>query len=58
MTGYYFDRTPAGALPGTALFDPVAYGKFDQQTAISRLFDSGHIVIYDVRAISHATTTK
>jgi hypothetical protein len=58
MAGYYFDQTPAGSLPSTALFDPAAYGKFDQQTEISRLFDSGNIVIYDVRAISHATTTK
>lgn len=58
MAGYYFDHTPAGSLPSTALFDPAAYGKFDQQNAISRLFDSGHIVIYDVRAISHATTIK
>ncbi len=58
MTGYYFDRTPAGALSATALFDPAAYGKFDQQNDISRLFDSGNIVIYDVRAISDATTIK
>jgi len=58
MAGYYFDHTPAGSLPSSALFGPAAYGKFDQPTNISRLFDSGNIVIYDVRAISHATTTK
>ena len=58
MAGYYFDQTAAGVLPATALFDPAAYGKFDKPTDISRLFDSGNIVIYDVRAISNATTSK
>ena len=58
MAGYYFDRTPAGSLPNTDLFDPKAYGKFDKPQEISRLFDSGNIVIYDVGAISHATTIK
>ena len=58
MAGYYFDRTPAGSLSSTDLFDPEAYGKFDKPQEISRLFDSGNIVIYDVGAISHATTIK
>lgn len=58
MTGYYFDQTPAGPLPSTDLFDPAAYGKFDKPKEISRLFDSGNIVIYNVGAISNATTVK
>jgi hypothetical protein len=58
MAGYYFDRTPAGSLPSTDLLDPETYGKFDKLKAISRLFDSGNIVIYDVGAISNATTVK
>jgi len=58
MAGYYFDQTPAGSLPSTDLFDPDVYSKFDKPKGISRLFDSGNLVIYDVRAISNATTTK
>jgi hypothetical protein len=58
MTGYYFDQTSTNTLPGTDLLDPEVFGKFDKPTAISRLFDSGNIVIYDVGAISHATTIK
>ena len=58
MAGYYFDRTSTGLLPSTDLFAPEVYGKFDKLQAISRLFDSGNIVIYDVRAISNATTVK
>ena len=58
MAGYYFDRTPTGSIPSTDLFDPKAYGKFDKPQGISRLFDSGNIVIYDVGVMSHATTVK
>ena len=58
MTGYYFDQTGGGPIADTDLFEPEVYGKFDKPKNISRLFDSGNIVIYDVRAISDATTVK
>jgi hypothetical protein len=58
MAGYYFDRTSTGQLPGTALLAPNVYSKFDKPQAISRLFDSGNIVIYGVGAISNAPTVK
>jgi hypothetical protein len=56
MMGYYFDRTSTGQLPSTDLLSPEVYGKFDKQQKVSRLFDSGNIVIYDVGAISNAKT--
>ncbi len=56
MAGYYFDRTSTGRLPSTDLLAPEVYGKFDKPQTISRLFDSGNIVIYDVGAISNAKT--
>ena len=58
MAGYYFDQTSTGQLPSTDLLAPEIYGKFAQPQVISRLFDSGNIVIYDVGAISNATTLK
>lgn len=56
MLGYYFDRTTTGQLPSTDLLPPEVYGKFDKQQKVSRLFDSGNIVIYDVGALSNAKT--
>jgi hypothetical protein len=56
MAGYYFDRTSTGQLPSTDLLAPEVYGKFDKPQTISRLFDSGNIVIYDVGAIINAKT--
>jgi hypothetical protein len=56
MAGYYFDRTSTGRLTSADLLPPGVYGKFDQVQTVSRLFDSGNIVIYDVGAISNAKT--
>jgi hypothetical protein len=50
MAGYYFDRTGGGALPASALLAPDVYGKFDTQPQVSRLVDSGYIVLYDEKA--------
>ena len=58
MAGYYFDRTSTGQLPSTALLAPEVYGKFDRPPEISRLFDSGNIVIYDLGAIRDAKTIQ
>jgi len=46
LTGLYFDR------PGTKAQDQAAEAKWEQSEGISRLFDSGHIAIYDVGALS------
>ena len=58
MQGYYFDETNSGPLASADLFDPKISGKFDQPANVSRIFDSGNIVIYDTKAISHATPIK
>ena len=58
MAGYYFYRTSTGLLPSSDLLAPEVYGKFDKPQTISRLFDSGNIVIYDVGAISNAKTVR
>jgi hypothetical protein len=36
-----------------ALFPGSAVGKFDRDRRTDRLFDSGHVVIYDIRAVTH-----
>jgi hypothetical protein len=49
--GVYFER---GEVPGnlhTAPIDPAALTKFDTLAGVSRLFDSGNIVIYDVAGL-------
>ena len=58
MAGYYFDPTGGGPLAASDLYDPTIYGKFDAPNNISRIFDSGNIVIYDTKAISDATSIK
>jgi hypothetical protein len=55
LAGVYFDR--AGTNADTALFPPQVNGKFDQQSGVSRIFDSGNIVIYDVGALSGVVPT-
>jgi hypothetical protein len=59
MTGYFFDPSHAAAvslntggltsgfLNGSKLADPQVYGKFDQVAGVSRILDSGDIIIYD-----------
>jgi hypothetical protein len=50
MAGYFFDRGQSWPLADDELLPPQNYGKFDQQPLVSRLYDSGDLVIYDVRA--------
>ena len=50
MAGYYFDETHGGPIPDTELFAPEIYQKFDGLDNVSRVYDSGNIVIYDVKA--------
>lgn len=58
MSGYYFDRTITGQLPSSKLVSPELSGKFDKQQTISRVYDSGDIIIYNVGVIRDATRIK
>jgi hypothetical protein len=42
------------ATPGTRPLDPKALAKFDHLGLVSRIYDNGSIIIYDVRGLSHA----
>jgi hypothetical protein len=46
-----------GAPDSTNSSDPNAPAKFDSVPNVSRIYDSGNIVIYDVRAITNGTAT-
>jgi hypothetical protein len=48
LRGYFFCVTTNPC----DLFDPRSYGKFDRQTSVSKLFDSGDISIYDVAGLT------
>lgn len=50
--GFYYDNWESDADHATPVA-PQALAKFDQVKAISRLFDSGNIVIYDVGALTN-----
>jgi hypothetical protein len=58
MQGYYFDETGGRPLASSELIDPEVAGKFDRLTNISRILDSGHIAIYDTKAMNDATSAK
>jgi hypothetical protein len=51
MVGLYFDQPPITANQPDKLIDPVAFEKFDTHERVSRVFDSGNIVIYYVGAL-------
>ena len=53
-TGVYFERAEPDAARITFPIDPRDFSKFDSNTSIARLFDSGHIVIYDVGGLASA----
>jgi hypothetical protein len=44
MRGVYFDL----ANEPTPLFEPVVFQKFDSAPQVDRIYDSGHVVIYDL----------
>ncbi|MEZ4863309.1 MAG: hypothetical protein R3C14_18475 [Caldilineaceae bacterium] len=54
MAGYFFDRTTNGALPPKDLVEPQVYTKFDHQWGVTRIWDSGNIVIYDINRLLKA----
>jgi hypothetical protein len=49
LTGSYFNEDQAQI---TKLMEPAALAKFDHVQNVSRLFDSGNIIIYDVEMIN------
>jgi hypothetical protein len=52
--GFYFFPGEFGPLPVSPRLSPAQLTKFDSVQGISRVFDSGNIVIYDAGAMSHA----
>jgi len=54
LTGVYFERAEPDAARVTFPLDPRDFSKFDLSTSIARIFDSGHIVIYDVGGLAGA----
>src|SRR5258706_7875932 len=56
--GVYFEITPSGIKQYNQPIDPAALTKFDDVKNVSRLFDSGNIIIYDVEAITNPPTSK
>jgi hypothetical protein len=55
--GVFVEIGEPGGLNHREPLSPVALDKFDTLPEVSRIFDSGNIVIYDVRAIQDAKTT-
>jgi hypothetical protein len=53
--GTYFGQSTSWR--STKPMDPAALAKFDSLKNVSRLFDSGDIIIYDVKAISNPPST-
>lgn len=54
--GVFVEFGEPGASQHTEPLNPFALEKFDLLTGVSRVFDSGNIVIYDVRGLDDATT--
>jgi hypothetical protein len=52
MAGYYFVPPANRVAPGEEYVDPGVNAKFESQPGVSRIFDSGDIVVYDMRPIS------
>jgi hypothetical protein len=55
--GFYFDPTSELSTPYTKPLDPAKLAKFDGVQNVSRIFDSGHIIIYNVEAITNGSLT-
>jgi len=50
--GFYFNSSVSGLQQYTRPIDPASLAKFDSLKNVSRIFDSGDIVIYDVEALT------
>lgn len=58
MLGMYFNHAQQLANQKSPFFDPAVSAKFDREKTVSRIFDSGNIVIYDVEALSDVASSK
>jgi hypothetical protein len=56
MTGIYFNRVVEDRYEDTELIDRRAYTRLDAQPNVSRLFDSGNIVIYNVGVFANGAS--
>jgi hypothetical protein len=54
MVGIYVESGEPNTLRHTTPIDPSALAKLDRVLAVHRIFDSGYIMIYDVRGITNA----
>lgn len=54
--GTYFNQSSSGGQPITEPIDPTALSKFASVPDVSRIFDSGNIIIYDVHAVTPASS--
>lgn len=54
MAGFYFQMSEPGAYQHTVPIEPTALTKFNGLDNVDRIYDSGDIVIYDVRGLSGA----
>jgi len=52
QVGFYFEQGEPGTFQRTEPLAPELLAKFDQLPRTNRVFDSGDIIIYDVRALS------
>lgn len=55
--GTYFNKPVTGQFHYTKPIDPAALAKFDNVQNVSRIFDSGNIVIYDIESFSAGTAS-
>jgi hypothetical protein len=53
-SGRYFEPQEPDAYRHVSPIDTAALAKFDGETGVDRIFDSGDIVIYDVRSLNYA----
>jgi len=52
MTGVYIEEGEPGSLGHTTPMNPAVLAKFDGVESVSRIYDSGDIVIYELRDVS------
>jgi hypothetical protein len=54
LFGFYYEEGEIAKARHTAPISAALLGKWDADSAVDRVFDSGHLQIYDVRRLSHA----
>jgi hypothetical protein len=55
LTGFYYEKTEENAFHHTMPVSTTALSKFYHLPNVSRIFDSGDIIIYDIESISYET---